>query len=357
MDLRRRIMLNEPHIVTPASAGLQTFQTDMVVPLKECRVHFSPVQEGTGDPSPENVRPITGWTGIEVTRCGRNLIGLSDFVESGKYISKQGVISSTPQFGYTNPFHLKSGRYVLTGTNQYYSNATIRIHSYNQSGVWQRQITEQSKNNGLNYEIYFDVLETDAFIRISAPAFTSIYPNLQLEYSSLPTSYELYSGTTTPIDWSDSGTIYGGYVDLVKGEVVQELVAIDMSSISWSYQSTNSSWFVELSNFPDVDHTTSAEQDFVGYCSHYTFYGYSYMINHHKTNGIAVRYDGNAKRIYIETDGTNTVPPSTNGIIVLKRLEPIRYPIDPVTLKTLRGLNNVWSNANGDIDLSYFTHK
>ena len=42
--------------------------------------------------------------------------------------------------------------------------------------------------------------------------------------------------------------------------------------------------------------------------------------------------------------------------IVTPIATPVTYQIDPVTLKTLRGLNNVWSSANGNIDLSYWTH-
>lgn len=37
------------------------------VPLKSCVVRIEPVQEGTGDPSPDNVRPIKGWTGCTLT--------------------------------------------------------------------------------------------------------------------------------------------------------------------------------------------------------------------------------------------------------------------------------------------------
>lgn len=60
------IMANQPHIVKSAAVPLQNFVTDMTAPLKECKVYFSPVQEGSGDPSPDNVRPINGWTGVEV---------------------------------------------------------------------------------------------------------------------------------------------------------------------------------------------------------------------------------------------------------------------------------------------------
>ena len=40
------------------------------VPVKKLVVDIEPVQKGTGDPSPDNVRPITGWTGANVYRSG-----------------------------------------------------------------------------------------------------------------------------------------------------------------------------------------------------------------------------------------------------------------------------------------------
>ena len=35
-------------------------------PMQKCEVTLEPIQSGSGDPSPTNVRPITGWTGCEV---------------------------------------------------------------------------------------------------------------------------------------------------------------------------------------------------------------------------------------------------------------------------------------------------
>ena len=37
------------------------------VSLEKLNVKFSPKQAGTGDPSPDNVRPITGWDSVKVT--------------------------------------------------------------------------------------------------------------------------------------------------------------------------------------------------------------------------------------------------------------------------------------------------
>lgn len=37
------------------------------VPVKDLSVQIEPAQTGSGDPSPENVMPISGWTGAKVT--------------------------------------------------------------------------------------------------------------------------------------------------------------------------------------------------------------------------------------------------------------------------------------------------
>lgn len=57
-----------------------------------------PVQAGSGDPSPNNIRTISGWTGAKLTRCGKNL--LPPAVE--KTITNNGVtFTSDGQGGYT----------------------------------------------------------------------------------------------------------------------------------------------------------------------------------------------------------------------------------------------------------------
>ena len=43
---------------------LASFYTVNKAPIKHLRVYFSPKQAGTGDPSPENVREISGWNSI-----------------------------------------------------------------------------------------------------------------------------------------------------------------------------------------------------------------------------------------------------------------------------------------------------
>lgn len=51
------------------TGDIVTFDSSFAgAPIKQIIVNVEPVQSGTGDPSPENVRPITGWTGAELYR-------------------------------------------------------------------------------------------------------------------------------------------------------------------------------------------------------------------------------------------------------------------------------------------------
>ena len=48
------------------SGPIASFRCPTEAEIRSLKVHFSPKQEGTGDPSPENVREIVGWDGVEV---------------------------------------------------------------------------------------------------------------------------------------------------------------------------------------------------------------------------------------------------------------------------------------------------
>ena len=51
-----------------ASGAVATFETNVAAPIRSLRVDMEPIQEGTGDPSPDNIRPITGREAVTVWR-------------------------------------------------------------------------------------------------------------------------------------------------------------------------------------------------------------------------------------------------------------------------------------------------
>lgn len=54
-------------ITQTASGAIATFNTNMVEPIKSLKSDINPVQSGTGTPSPQNVRPISGFSALNVT--------------------------------------------------------------------------------------------------------------------------------------------------------------------------------------------------------------------------------------------------------------------------------------------------
>ena len=76
--LRRLLMLHAlaggKEVEDTATGNPLTFLTDLARPLKSLVASFTPIQSGSGDPSPTNVRSISGWSGVNVTHCGQNLL-------------------------------------------------------------------------------------------------------------------------------------------------------------------------------------------------------------------------------------------------------------------------------------------
>ena len=54
-------------------------------PLKAWSVDLLPYQEGTGDPAPDNVRPIHGTDKLTITTAGKNLCDNSTNISGGYY--------------------------------------------------------------------------------------------------------------------------------------------------------------------------------------------------------------------------------------------------------------------------------
>lgn len=82
LEVRRRVMMAQPHEAV-ASGAVASFRTDVISPLP-LEFDLLPIQEGTGDPSPENVRPITGHDGFTRVRTGKNLFGGDKWLTTGQ---------------------------------------------------------------------------------------------------------------------------------------------------------------------------------------------------------------------------------------------------------------------------------
>lgn len=167
-----------------------------------CKVSWEPTQEGSGDPSPDNVRPIKGRGSVTVERCGENLWSLGNVgFKQYKEIS----------------INYPAGQYVLSYEVETEStDDTVQV-GWLVDGKW--KYSQEQKNQQIKISIIASVgISGFRFYAGSSPAYrgNATYKNIHLELGNAPTTYAPYTGQTVTLTLPR--TIYGGTVDAVTGE-------------------------------------------------------------------------------------------------------------------------------------------
>ena len=178
---------------------------------------WQPRQAGTGDPSPDNIRAISGMESVTVTSGGKNWFN-SNWVhgvrasETGEFFSHDGASSRYTTVEHIIPI-VGGGTYVLSwGGDEQNPASLFNILCYNDSTF----LRAMSNPSGGNTFTAPDDVNGVAFNLQSRDEFTTNYiTNGQLELGSTPTAYAPYTVTTHALTLPE--TIYGGTVDAVTG--------------------------------------------------------------------------------------------------------------------------------------------
>ena len=382
LKTKKKIIMNQPHVET-LTGDVVSFTTDMKAPLKECKVSFMPVQEGSGDPSPTNVRNITGWNGVSVTRCGKNLFGGDALYQSylansnnktvgedenGKYIYVYGEASGATLF---SDFKPNTQYTFISKIKRPTSMSVSGLRVAYTDGTWEGALTG-NVTDGLGYLKWKTnknkSVEKFHFLQRTSGSYY-YYENFGIFEGDVNIEdYEPYNGATTPISWqSDYGTIYGGYVDLVKGELVAEYfgfvadgvnVAVNSGYVQSNYYGGGIVYFSRF-DFPNGSRSLSdwycdklKPQRGSDYQSLYVvpngylycvFYPFSKTAEETKTSAEAIE----------ETNAWLQDNPTT---VVYKLATPITYQLTPQQLITLKGQNNLWADTNGTTEIKFWKH-
>lgn len=310
-----------------------------------------------------NECPITGWTGCEVQRTGKNLAD-----EEAIFGTLQGWTSSDGVYtGETAIIHATYGNGIpglkFKPSTQY----TVSVrYSGSMSAIG--MVIEFSYTDGTSNIRYCNSVTPDDFQLVSSVGKTiekvklSYGRNMvvsiskfQIVEGSTATAYELYTGQTYPITFpTEAGAVYGAYVDVTGGELVvdraivtlyeDDIIAINVEgqncrvivksgkiSIFDSYRDGVCNKAVIKTSWGGVVNDTSA----IG-------------INNPKSNQFVVN---NAFGTTLQ-EIKNFV--GTDGLQICTYLAtPIHYPLTPIgDIKTLLGQNNVWADT-GDTEIEY----
>lgn len=192
------------------------------------KAKWEPMQEGTGTPSPENIRPIKGRDSVTVERCGENLVKFPYSTASAA--NKNGLVFTSQQDGSitvdgtatADTWHWVEGGIekrlpmntpmALSGCPAGGSIRSYYIGLY-LGGTW---FSDAGKGNT---NIKLTTREIRSRVEISIVKGTvcnnlTFYP--KIEVGTTITPYSKYQGSTNTLTLPE--TVYGGEVDAVSGE-------------------------------------------------------------------------------------------------------------------------------------------
>lgn len=206
MDYRRKIIANSPRLKS-ASGAVATFSDGADnLPLKSLVVNINPVQDlSNGDPSPENICPISGWDAVKVTRTGKNLCEPTEATyknENGSWFngadiaSVKSALNSLPVGVYTISF-----KFSVLATVSGATSWGILIHNTVSGYFDGRQTAQHNSGETLAFAKTLTITESNqgkfdhVYMYSGGGNHADVYwYDFQLELGSTATPYEPYNG-------------------------------------------------------------------------------------------------------------------------------------------------------------------
>lgn len=327
--------------------GLVSFQdAHGGLPLKTCLVSIMPAQSGSGNPTPANVRPISGREHVKVWRFGKNFFPQADVVVAS------GTGNETIYF----PQPLPAGTYVFSAdlTSTYNGNCIAHIIRADNTTITVTgtpgtraalSFTSPSGNEIIGIRFYVGSNWATSYSNSGA------WSNIQVETGSTATAYE---ASETVVDADLPKPVYGGTLDVLTGKLTVTHGYISPSEYTGS--SLSDTTVVVFTHIPLGKHGTSynivsnvatgaARTD-----ANIARYGYA----------VSQSIVGESPLLFISA--STTAHPTTAslsqallaaGACFAYELEtPEVYQLTPSQVASLAGQNHVWADT-GNITVEY----
>lgn len=330
---------------TITNVAVATFTT-VSSALRALVVDVTPVQSGSGDPAPDNVRPISGWTGANVHVNGANLVDGISYI-SGYYIAADGTVTAYADAQITDYLPVVPGIGIIWTTG---STATVgggyRLHGYDKNKQWVSQIVNETKTTTSALYLSAVIPSNVAYIRLSMPGGAST------------SAMECYNGTTYPVSWqTETGTVYGGTLtdnDDGMWTLTVTHAGVDLGTLSLTYNSSYSVFLATIMGIPAYG--DGVVPDFLCSCYVPTSAVGSSGWGSKPNNTIGVqRNTANNLRIKDAryTDGGDLATALTGQTLVYALNTPQTYTLTTDSVQALIGQNNIFADT-GNINTITF---
>lgn len=352
------------------------------LPLKTLTANIVPTQSGTGDPSPDNVRAISGYTGVTVTRAGTNIVTLNSAVNSSSSqgitytvqgdtgtILINGTATNTSYKGFTytnkdNAFDLRPFRGSrLTGK--------VICDDERVKAAWTYFKDDRTYVNLVSGNVKtatFVIPDEAVGLRCllaveSGETFNDVTARISIAIGDTATDEE-YNGDTYSVTFpTAAGTVYGGTLTVYddgSGTLTVDKASevFDGSSDeAWVAMTTANIFRARALNplplFVQGGTTLMSDRTSV---SHYNY-------NNMKANYPCVSYNADGRLFLAIGDDYTTASQCTawlaeNPIQVCYTIaEPNTYALSAVQVaQMLQGDNNIWMDAAGTVQATYYAN-
>lgn len=260
-------------------------------------VNWEPTQAGTGDPSPENIRPISGREAAMVQRCGENLLNIKALRASTTNrgctwtINDDGSITIAGKTGDAASFlgvavtmldksrlqFLPAGTYFFGGKGV---NVTIYYYGFYTDGTPCSEIIAN-----VTVKIKKDVwITVQGSVAKGKSVNETVYPYI-VPGTTAPSAYTPYRGDTLAL--ALPSTVYGGSLDAVTGDGEQKwgLATFDGSE-AWTIgglAADKRDWYYVSPKIVDAINDSPKSGNEI--CSHYPHYD---VANNNTSKGCAL---------------------------------------------------------------------
>lgn len=176
-----------------------------------CKVSWEPTQEGSGEPSPDNIRPISGRDAVKVERCGVNLLDILKYTPNGYNLAGKNILKPNTTYTFSP---IKSGNIAFAVFLTDSIEPTESKKQMNLTGIYcneGKSVTFTTPNKTSEFP-YIWIAGAKIGIHL-------VWPDVKFMLAvatTAPAAYTPYQGDT--LDLQLPGTVYGGNVDAVTGE-------------------------------------------------------------------------------------------------------------------------------------------
>lgn len=318
------------------SGALVSFTDGADMPMVACTAEIVPKQSGTGTPSPDNVRPISGWESVNVFDTGVNV--WDEIVEDGR-------INLTNGQNMAEPGKIRAKNFIsVKPSTQYYKLSSLAF--------WNVYYDENK-----NFISYGDASAGSVFTTPSNAHYLRFYfetaygttykHDTGINYPSTDHDYHAYNGTTTtkPL----GRTVYGGTLDELSGALSVNSAAVDMGSISWYEYGSTATYTRYVSS--GIDGTAKANGNGICSCFEFVPAGQSW-----KTPMVTIGSGGSRLTVLTTKDSYESAAAFKTAMsgqtLVYELATPQTIQLTPTEIQTLLGENNVWADS-GDVEITY----